>query len=257
MRPLTSRQNPLIKRLRDLHQNRGRRAAGEFLLEGRNSVEAAIAANWPLRVVLGSEAFASQLENLEASGVESYLVPEEILEAVAESKSSPGIIAVGALPAAQPEWELEELLLIIDGVADPGNVGTLLRAADAAGAERVILTAGCADPWAPKVVRSAAGSLLKLTPLGLDDHSPAGVMAELRARNIPLIAAEAHAGQNCFDYHWPRRCALVLGHETRGVSPEFQALATAVNIPVFGSAESLNVAMAGTLLLYAWRNGMR
>jgi TrmH family RNA methyltransferase len=254
---ITSRQNPLVKRLRALHEARHRRAAGEFLLEGVNSVEAALAAGWPVTTAVGEEGQTELLEALAGRGVESLVGTPEVLTAIADSQTSPKIVAAAKLPVAPTEWDLTGMLLVIDGVADPGNVGTLLRAADAAGVEKVILTAGSADPWSPKVVRSAAGSLLHLPPLELKDRSPAAIVAALREREIAIFAAEAHDGIDCYEFAWPERGALVLGHETRGISAEFQEAGTArVTIPVYGRAESLNAAMAGTLLMYAWRQSL-
>jgi TrmH family RNA methyltransferase len=146
------------------------------------------------------------------------------------------------------------MTLVIDGVSDPGNVGTLLRAADAAGTKNVIATSGSCDLYSPKVVRSAAGSLFSLQILNLENNSTESVAQWLQASEIPIVTAEAHGAANCYEMAWPQNCALVLGHERRGISPEFSEIAThKTTIPIYGNAESLNVAMAGTLLLYAWR----
>jgi TrmH family RNA methyltransferase len=147
---------------------------------------------------------------------------------------------------------MADLLLVLDGIGDPGNVGTLIRSADAAGAGRIALTPNSVDAFGPKVVRASAGSLFHLPPPLLDRAE--GLARVLQQQEIPLIVAVAHGGQSCFEYSWPTRCALVLGHETRGISPVLEDAATArVTIPIYGRAESLNVAAAGAVLLYAWR----
>src|SRR5207244_2857471 len=98
--------------------------------------------------------------------------------------------------------------------------------ADAAGAELVIATDNSADPFGPKAVRASAGSLFQLPPLHRADRSPAGVAEALAEAGIPIVTAVAHDGVDCFEYRWPARCALVLGHETRGVSAALEGAAS-------------------------------
>ncbi|MBV9864431.1 MAG: RNA methyltransferase [Abitibacteriaceae bacterium] len=190
--------------------------------------------------------------------IEIQPVAEEILEYLGATETVPGLIALCKLPQlATADWNVEDLLLVLDGIGDPGNVGTLIRAADAAGAGGVLLTENSADAFNPKAVRATAGSIFNLPPIQLAQRTPDAAVAALQARNIPIIAAVAHEGRDCFRYRWPRRCALVLGHETRGISPALEAAATArITIPIYGRAESLNVAMAGAVLLYAWRQSI-
>lgn len=256
--PITSRQHPLVKLCRTLHEAKGRREHGLFLIEGKNAVEAALRGRWPLREVLALESETQLSTQAETLGLPVRRLSGEAMEAATEAQTKLPIVALGQLPTTQHGFSLEGLLVVVDGVSDPGNVGTILRAADAAGAEKVILTSGSADPWSPKVVRSAAGSLFSLPPLHLPDRSPQAIVELLSAEDIPLVTAEAHGGQSCYEFAWPQRCALILGHETRGISEEFAQNATIeATIPMFGGAESLNVAMAGTLLCYAWRQSVQ
>jgi TrmH family RNA methyltransferase len=132
-------------------------------------------------------------------------------------------------------------------------VGTLIRTADAAGARGVVLARGCADAFAPKVVRASAGSVFHL-PL-LIEQSTVDFDRTLSAHGISVVTAAAHGARDCFDFAWPRRCALVLGHETRGISERWQEAAShSVTIPLRGRAESLGVASAGAVLLFAARS---
>jgi TrmH family RNA methyltransferase len=244
---ITSRKHPLIQLSRELHAAKGRKTHGLFLIEGKNAVEAALHNNWPLRHIFSSE--TSDNEKI-------IQIPAELLEYASESQSNPKIMAIGELPAKQQAStiDLEGMTLIIDGISDPGNVGTLLRAADAAGVKNVIATSGSCDLYSPKVVRSAAGSLFSLRIVNLGANDTQTVAQWLQERGIPIITAEAHGATNCYQMEWPEKGALVMGHERRGISPEFSNLATLkTTIPMYGNAESLNVAMAGTLLMYAWR----
>jgi tRNA G18 (ribose-2'-O)-methylase SpoU len=109
-------------------------------------------------------------------------------------------------------------------------------------------------PLGPKAVRASAGSVFHLH---VASSTPQATLHELRAANLPLVTAVAHGGEDCFCFDWPRRCALVLGHETRGVSSVLDEAAThRVTIPNYGRAESLNVAAAGAVLLFAWRQSV-
>ena len=255
--PITSRQHPIAKLCRALHAAKGRREHNLFLIEGANAVAAALDANWPLREILATPDETSLSARAQIADIVVTRATPEVMGAAADARTPPLILAIGALPAPADDFDLSGLLLVIDGANDPGNVGTMLRAADAAGAEKVILTAGSADVWQPKVVRGAAGSLFALPPISLVNRAPARIAQLLREKQIPIITAQAHGGYNAFEFAWPRRCALVMGHETRGVSEEFEAGQNAVTIPIRGRAESLNVAMATTVLCYAWANAQR
>ena len=249
---LTSRSNDLVKKCRALQTAKGRRQHNAFLLEGRNAVEAALDFNWPLQAILALEG-ETELSNRALSSSHGVTrVSETVMQAATDLRAPPPILAIGTLPNTVEDFDCNGLVLIIDGAGDPGNIGTMLRAADAAGASQIILSAGSADVYAPKIVRSAAGSLMALPPLHLTNRSPANLARMLNEKQIPIVTAQTRGGADAFAFPWPRRCALVLGHETRGVSAEFADAGNGVTIPIYGRAESLNVAMAATVLCYAW-----
>jgi len=251
---IASRQNPLCKIVRSLHSSKGRREHNLFLAEGSNAVEAAIENQWTIRKLLcdakGVLPLQTQHPHLEIQAVEP-----EILEYLSEAQTNPGILALCDLPLPQTVLDFENLLLVLDGVSDPGNVGTLIRSADAAGAKGVLCAQNSADPFSPKAVRASAGSVFHAPPIVLEKNSPSEIITALHEGSTPFAIASGDGEISCFDFQWPEKCALVLGHETRGVSKEFQDAAIAkIKIPIYGKAESLNVASAGTVLLYAWQN---
>jgi TrmH family RNA methyltransferase len=181
------------------------------------------------------------------------------MEYISEAQTPTEVLALSPLPATTlditglPKQE-QSLMLVLDGIGDPGNVGTLLRSADVAGASHCVLTPNSADVFGPKTVRASAGSLFHLHVSVSKQETLAGT---LQTALIPLVTAVAHGGENCFAFSWPPLCALVLGHETRGVSDALESAAThRVTIPNYGRAESLNVAAAGAVLLFAWRQAM-
>lgn len=255
MSVIKSRQHPVCKLVRALNNPRERRLRGLFVAPGGNAVTAALGARWPLeRLIVSPNDAANGWEQIaERAGVPLVIADEEILEYIGDVPSAPDVLAIARLPKPENAALPAGLTLVLDGIGDPGNVGTLIRSADAAGASAVITSQNSADAFGLKAVRASAGSLFNLPPLGFDDHSPHALASRLRREEVPIVVAVAHDGQSCFNFGWPPRCALVLGHETRGVAPEWEAAATArVTIPIFGRAESLNVAAAGAVLLYAW-----
>lgn len=252
---ISSRQNPLCKWVRSLHSAKGRREHNTFLIEGRNGIKAAQEAGWPLQSLLCVREDVEQWQNT-ANAQVIQPVTSEILTYLSDAQTAPGVLAIATLPNLSDALP-DSLILVLDGVSDPGNVGTLIRSADAAGAGGVLCTATSADPFSPKAVRSSAGSLFHTRILQIADNAAHTIAATLRETTTPIIIADAAGEDSCFDFNWPLRCALVLGHETRGVSEAFRIEATTkLSIPIYGRAESLNVASAGTVMLYAWRQGI-
>lgn len=253
---IASRQNPLCKIVRALHSPKGRREHQLFLAEGDNAVEAAIENQWPIQKLLCAESRVLQWQKRN-SNLEIQIVEPTILEYLSEAQTNPGVLALCELPAPKSAFDFENLLLVLDGVGDPGNVGTLIRSSDACGTGGVLCAANSADPFSPKAVRASAGSVFHAPPIILQNGSPGEIVAALGEQSTPIVIATGNGDVSCFDYQWPQKCALILGHETRGVSEEFHRTANAkIKIPIYGKAESLNVASAGAILLYAWRNSL-
>jgi TrmH family RNA methyltransferase len=243
--------------VRELASRRRRAEHGLFVISGSNAVGAALRAGWLIdRVLMTPDEAASVWGDLaREAGVPVVLVDAQILAYLSDLPSAPEVLAFARLPTAVAAvLPTDGLTVVLDDIGDPGNIGTLIRTADAVGAAAVLTSRGSADAFGPKAVRASAGSLFHLPPLPWPDCSPPTLVAALEREAVPIIVAVAHHGESCFDYSWPSRCALVLGHETRGVAAEWQAAAAAqVTIPIVGRAESLNVAAAGAVLLYAWR----
>lgn len=227
---ITSRDNPKLKTVRKLASRRQREKLGLFAAEGEDLVAAALENGWEVDFALVDAARPPELD-LRAEPVASHL-----LEEVSTLGHPPRVI--GIFRAARPERALPPLGLELWQVGDPGNVGTLARACDAFGAY-LALSAGCADPFGPKALRASTGSIFRV-PLG--GFSPDGAVA-LVAHGAPALS-ELDAGRSRF----------VLGSEREGLpAGVVEACAASATIPLAGPAESLNVAMAGTIALYEWR----
>ena len=162
-------------------------------------------------------------------------------------------------PASSVRMKLSSLedlgagpLLILENVQDPGNIGTLFRTAEAAGAGGVIVSGDCADPYSPKVLRATMGAVFRL-PFVISEDLPA-TLRKLQAAGTAVYAAHLKGEDLYTEAAFPEKCAFLLGNEGNGLSEEISALADRkIRIPMEGKTESLNVAVAGALLLYEAR----
>jgi TrmH family RNA methyltransferase len=261
---ITSRRNPLVARLRALHQPKGRREQGLLLLEGTHLLQEVLRLGLAPERLLASEAWlARHGALLSAAGLAAQPVGEEVLAAVATTEHPDGVVLTlpaAALPRASGHGGF---VLALDQLQDPGNLGTLLRTALAAGVEEVWLGGG-ADPLQPKVLRASAGAALAL-PLRREPDR-AGLLPLLQAARgagHQLVATLVEGGAGAaaappipyWQLDWTRPTVLLLGNEGAGLHPELAALASQrVTIPHSSAVESLNVAVAaGPLLLERWR----
>ena len=227
---ITSRDNPKLKLVRKLETRRQRDKLAQFVAEGEDLVAAALEGGWELDFALVDAARAPDLP-VRAEQVSSHLLAE-----VSTLGYAPRVI--GVFRAARPERKLPPLGLELWRVGDPGNVGTLARACDAFGAY-LALSPGSADPFGPKALRASTGSIFRVP---MPDFAPQGAVA-LVAHGAPPL--------NELD---PSLSRFVLGSEREGLPDDVvAACAASATIPLAGPAESLNVAMAGTIALYDWR----
>lgn len=256
---ITSRQNPHVVAARRLSERKQRQQQGRFLVEGVKLLGMALRAGArPREAFICHEQLvpsaASLLDSLLAAGAELLPVSPNVMQALADREAAEGLVVTFDLMAASlTDLHLagDDLVVVLDRLQDPGNLGTLLRTADAAGAAGVVLLEPCVDPFDPKVVRGSMGSLFNL-PLvrGGDVDS---LLTALRGRSMRIIAADAHRGVDWGEGLWQGGVALVLGNEARGLSPDVLPHIDAwARLPIAGRAESLNVAVAGGVLMYAW-----
>ena len=249
---IESPSNSTVQMLRDLHEASGRRARGAFLVEGTRLVAEAMAASWPLLVALYDAERVSEdgeLSELVAQLPLALPASARAIKHAGDTVNPQGIIAAAHMPASPVEIDVDEqLVLVLDGVSDPGNAGTLLRSALAAGVHTVLASSGSVDLFAPKVVRGGMGAHFRLK-LGVS-LSWEAVVAKLGTQRA-LVVAERRAELPYHEFNWLRPTALIVGNEVRGPSPEALQVATAtVSIPMDPEVESLNAAVAGSVILF-------
>jgi TrmH family RNA methyltransferase len=247
---ITSTSNWRVKRVRALQSyRRDRWKERRYILEGSRLASELIQADVPVDYIFHTEQFKSKepgLVNLLArQGGEVLVVSEAVMAACSDTESPAGILVVAPFPELTIPEELS-LTLVVDRMADPGNLGTLLRTARAAGVEGVFLTEGCVDPFNPKVVRAAAGAHIHLPLRQLDAHE-----IEAHLGGLELWLAESRAGMAYTEVDWRRPVALVIGSEAHGVGDALSAvIQKRVQIPMRGGVESLNAAVAASVILF-------
>jgi len=248
---ITSSQNPKLKLVRALSgRPKDRREADAFLAEGVRLVEEALAADWPIRFALYSSGLSERgmelVDGLKVVGSEVDEVSDDLLQAACETETSQGILAV--LDHSQlPIPESPNFLLIPDQIRDPGNLGTLIRSAAAAGVQAVLLPPETTDAFAPKVVRAGMGAHFRLPIISTEWEE---IEQMCRGANLQVFLADM-AGQTCWETDFRSPLALIVGGEAEGASEQARALTTStVSIPMPGKAESLNAGVAGAVLLF-------
>jgi RNA methyltransferase, TrmH family len=236
-RVVTSGSNPRLRLVRRLESSQQRKRLGLFACEGEDLVEAALDAGLvPVEALVDAKrpALADRL-------AEATIVDAPLMASLSTLSHPPRVIGVFRR-ADLPSGTDAPVGLALWRVHDPGNLGTLIRAADALGPAFVAVSDGCADPTGPKALRAAMGATFRVPLAGWDDVSG------------PRIALVADAPTPLWEAELPERATFVLGAERDGLPPDLVAdCDLAVSVPLSGEAESLNVAMAGTVALYEWR----
>jgi TrmH family RNA methyltransferase len=247
---ITSPNNSKIKLIRTLQgRRRNRENEAAFVAEGVRLVEEAAAVSWPMSFVAYDETLSDRGKEIitdlaSKSGVECIEIPPDLMSAVSDTETPQGILAV-LKQKPLPLPERPTFLILADQVRDPGNMGTLLRTAEAAGAEGVILTPGTVDAFSPKVVRAGMGAHFHLPIHALPWEAIHNILS-----GLPVFLATAEASLPLWEADFVQHCVLLLGGEAFGATPMGEALATdRVSIPMAGRAESLNAAMAGGILI--------
>ncbi|WP_138415412.1 TrmH family RNA methyltransferase [Aquibacillus sediminis] len=240
---ITSVQNNKVKQWNKLKKRKDRNNTKTFLVEGYHLIQEAINSNWHLQEVIIQEG-ATVPDWL--ADYELTYVSDHVLKAITDTKTPQGIAAV--VEMKQPEWADFNQLLLVDAVQDPGNLGTMIRTADAAGFDGVVLGEGTVDLFNDKVVRATQGSLFHLP---IFQASLEEKMVTLQDQGFEIWAATLEGAKPYPSLHVPDKVALIVGNEGAGIASSIvQSADQKVHIPIYGAAESLNVSVATGILLY-------
>ena len=247
MERITSRKNPLLEHMRRLDSAAYRLERGEFLCDSPKLVEEALRHGAQVVSLAVSDGVALP-EGVDAS-VRCVTVPPDVMASISPVRTPQGMLAACRMPdTALPEKLTGQRYVVLDGVQDPGNVGTVIRTADAFGCDGVMLLTGCADPYSVKTLRSSMGAVFRL-PVWCTDAETLHV--RLRDAGLPLYGAALRddtADVRTLPLH---RCAIAIGSEGRGLTAQVLTLCDrTVRIPMEAHCESLNAAMAAAVLLW-------
>ena len=243
---ISSASNSKFKYFKSLLDKKGRSKVGEYIVEGIKSVNDAAEAGCEITAIIATE---KQKENIpENTTADIYIIADFLMEKLSDTKSPQGIAAVIRRGSRMlPDISKEGLYIYCDNVSDPGNLGTIIRTADSAGFNGVLLSSGCVDVYNPKTIRSCMGSFFHIPVYDnvayefLEEYSKQG-----------KVYGGILTG-NTVDYREPsydNKTIIVVGNEANGISDRVKKICIPVKIPIYGKAESLNAAVAAALLMY-------
>jgi TrmH family RNA methyltransferase len=251
---LTSLKNPLLKEVRRALVRGSLTTGGYCIAETFHLLEEALRSDCDVKAVIMAESVRSTVEShvKGLSNIHLVRVPDALFREISDTEATQGVMAV----VRPPQWTLDQLfrgqslVLVLDGVQDPGNAGAMVRAAEAFGATGMMVLKGSVNPYNPKAVRASAGSIFRLPVVsGLDEDLGC---AALEQRRIEIYAAMPSAEPSLEQVDLTRKCALVIGSEGRGVGDRVRSMARGLRIPTL-QVESLNAAVAAGVLLYEAR----
>lgn len=257
MNTITSSQNPVIKEIKALKERKHREATGLFFIEGIKFVEEALKEKTGIvRVVISEQLPLNKggeeiLSKVKACGCEMFSVPEGLFKEISDTQTPQGILAVISARHCSLEEIIEDnnFLVLLDSIQDPGNMGTIIRTADATGATGILVSKGCVDVYNPKVLRSTMGSIFHV-PICMCENTVETVNM-LKSQGVKVYAAHLNGKLNYFEPDMKNNITLIVGNEANGISDEVAASANElVKIPMPGRSESLNASIAAGLLMY-------
>lgn len=260
---ISSHRNALVKRIRKLQQKKYREREGAFFVEGIRIVLTAIEQNAPVETLvfapelLTSDVALAVVEEQKRLGRDVVAVTASVFESLSDRDNAIGLGAVVRASVGTPA-ELgagnQDIVVALDEISDPGNLGTIIRTVDAAGGAGVILVGNSTDPFHPTALRASMGAVFNVALARME--SPWELVPWARQRGMQIVATSARADHSFWQAPYERPVLLLFGSEGEGLSAEIQAEADlAVSIPMYGVSSSLNLAVAAGLLLYELRRG--
>ncbi len=256
-----------LKELGKLKTKKERTRQGRFLVEGLRLCEEAAGSSWSIQTVMFTHSFGQKarekalLKRLQSLKAELIQVKTQELARLSETVTAQGVICVvkAKRPSVEDVWKKDlqagskaELVLALEGITDPGNVGTLIRTADAFGATAVLLSPDTVELYNPKAMRSSMGSIFHVPVF--DDVNIEEIIPQLKKRKFRIFGTHVRRGRSLDQVRSSGRICLLIGSEAQGLSSNLLKLSDqTIRIPAWGKAESLNVAVAGGILLYELR----
>ena len=249
MRTISSKDNKIFRLCQQLSHKKYRDKLGLYLIEGENLLEEAVKNGAAIKTVLMCRDYRGSLFGTEDK---AFCLSDKLFEQLSQTETTQGIMAIVEKPELSPDLFLDRgggNFIVLDRLQDPGNIGTILRTADAAGYELAIVMKGTADVFSPKAVRAATGSLFRMPVVFMDS---AHELAEFtRAAGKKLVATCFDTDRYYYDEDLKKNIALIIGNEGNGISGELiEGSDVKIKIPMYGNIESLNASVAAGILMY-------
>ncbi|MDD2481189.1 MAG: RNA methyltransferase [Lutispora sp.] len=258
MRIITSNQNKIVKYAKSLQLKKHRESTGEYLLEGIKLLKEAVKYDGVLSSLLYYyKAFNNpEIQEIINLCVEKkipiYELEEKPFTDISETKTSQGIIGIGKKRSYDMDSLLREKsfnIILLEEVQDPGNLGTIIRTADACGFDLVVLSKGCADIYSGKTIRSTMGSIFHIPIMSDIDLEP--MLSMFEEMGVLTLATVPHGGTPCHDIEYADKNAILIGNESKGLPDNLIDMIKAkASIPMIGRAESLNAGVAASVMMY-------
>lgn len=256
MQIISSKDNEQIKYIKKLKDKKFRDEKNEYLIEGIKLVKEAIEENVTIKMVVicedcDSNGTIEQGLLYEIAKYNCIYVTKKLFNTITDVVNPQGILAVVEKGDNIEKIDYsEEIILALDGIQDPGNLGTILRTADSANLKQIILSADCADPYNPKVVRSTMGAIFRMNIIITDNL--AKTLKTIKKHKFEIVATSLATKESVYDVKYNEK-VIIIGNEAKGVSKEIQDLADIkVKIPMLGKTESLNASVAASIMIYEY-----
>lgn len=255
---ITSSSNSIIKHVKSLHKKKSRWKTENYFVEGLRAVSESIISSANIECFLYSDSLfdlngGQELYNQISNKYDNiYNITDKLLKDVSDTENPQGIMAIVKFETTSLEeiiLEENNFLILLDEVRDPGNMGTIIRTADALGANGIIITLGCVDVYNPKTIRSTMGSIFHIPIVYQEDIEE--TIKNLKNNNISIISTALESSDYCYNIDFKKDFALVIGNEASGISDKaIEQSDYIAKIPMIGRAESLNAAIASGIVMY-------
>lgn len=259
MQIISSKENEQIKYIRKLKEKKFRDETHEYLIEGMKLIEEAIAENVKMKTIvicedcLEGENAIEQSLLYEIAKYQCVYVTKKLFGLLTDVVTPQGMLAVvekGDSNNATTIDYSQDIILALDDIQDPGNIGTILRTADSANLKQILLSSGTVDPYSPKVVRSTMGAIFRMNIIRTESLEK--TLKEIQKNHFEVVATSLNADKSIYEMDYQKK-VIVIGNEAKGVSKAIQNLADQkVKIPMLGKTESLNASVAAGILIYEY-----
>ena len=254
---ITAKDNDKVKYTKSLLKSKNRNKESKFIIEGYRILTLAIECNAKIDYVFINEDFEKKTEHVEfleilkSKNINTYKTTNKIFNELVDTESTQGILAVVKFNQRSIEENLKDehrFVLILDRIQDPGNMGTIIRTADAAGVDAIIALKGCVDIYNPKVIRSTMGSIFDMNIIHATQEEAVRL---LKLKNFDIVSSYLNTNNYYDKVEYNYKTALVIGNEANGINDELVSKSDVlVKIPIYGKAESLNAAISSAILMY-------